>query len=322
MAPRNRSGSRATDRYDRYDDLRWRPYVPVSARRAQAASAARKLTKNGRTLAPISIQGRAMTRTFWGGAWCTNLEAYSDFSNRLPRGRTYARNGSVIDLQMTPGKITALVQGSSLYEVEIVIQPQRAPHWKAIVSECAGKVESVVELLQGRFSNAVMEVITKPGSGLFPTPAEIAMECSCPDWATLCKHVAAVLYGVGARLDERPELLFDLRRVDPAELIERASGMGLLAVTQPDVGASGLRDDQLGDVFGIDLDLGAETAPPASATKKPAPRRGALPKVGIEAKGKSQAKPAAKGKGKAAAATRPSRRVSNKPARRRPNPKG
>lgn len=116
---------------------------------------------------------------------------------------------------------------------------------------CAGKLGSLVELLQGRLSQPVMELVTRQDGGLFPQPSEIEIECSCPDWAGLCKHAAAVLYGVGIRLDEQPELLFKLRKVDHLELINEA------AVAPPVTKASRRRkaiaESDLGEVFGIEL---------------------------------------------------------------------
>src|SRR6202048_743999 len=93
----------------------WRPYVSVAERRRQAQREMAKLTKKGQTVSPVVIEGRTIVKTFWGKAWCENLERYSDFANRLPRGRTYVRNGSVIDLQITPGEIKAMVSGSEIY---------------------------------------------------------------------------------------------------------------------------------------------------------------------------------------------------------------
>ncbi len=256
------------------DSPRFREYVPVAARRARAARTAKQMSRDGRMLDPVVIEGRTVARTFWGSAWCTNLESYSDFSNRLPRGRTYVRNGSVIDLVVSTGQIAALVQGSDLYEVKVAIAPANRPNWNRIVRECAGGIGSVVELLQGRLSDAVMQVMVRRGDGLFPTPPEISMSCTCPDWATMCKHVAAVLYGVGARLDRSPELLFVLRNVDPSELIAKAA-TGAVTRTAVDTGERHLRQDDLGAVFGIDVEEAeTETIPP----RKPTARSGAEPK--------------------------------------------
>ena len=230
----------------------WRPYVPVAERRAKAAREIAKLSKNtGRAALPVLLNGRKIASTFWGKAWCDNLEAYSDFANRLPRGRTYLRNGSVVDLQISKGTVTALVAGSSLYRVEIKIKPLAAPQWKAIQSECAGKIDSLIELLQGKLSSGVMQIVTRPERGLFPTPKEIDLDCSCPDWAGLCKHVAASLYGVGARLDQNPGLLFLLRGVDPADLISKASAADAVRQAGP---APSMSDAEVADVFGIEVE--------------------------------------------------------------------
>ncbi len=206
-------------------------------------------------------------------AWCDNLEAYSDFENRLPRGRAYVRNGSVIDLKIEPGKVHARVMGSSLYQVEIGIAAVPEKHWKSLAKECARSIASLVELLQGKLSKAVMERICQPKTGLFPAPKDIHLNCSCPDWATMCKHVAAVLYGVGARLDEQPELLFTLRQVDASELVTRASELSATARKTPAKGKV-LEDAQLADVFGIELAT-SEVLPetkrkPTRARAKPA----------------------------------------------------
>src|SRR5215208_688935 len=200
----------------------FRPYVSVAKRQAKAKREVEKLRKKGQTITPVKIEGKAIATTFWGKAWCDNLESYSDFENRLPRGRTYVRNGSVCDLQIDPGKVSARVCGSELYRVTIKIKPLADAVWRDVKRQCAGQIGSLVELLQGKLSKAVMEVVTRRDGGLFPEPKEIELSCSCPDWADMCKHVAATLYGVGARLDEQPELLFRLRQVDHLELIAQA----------------------------------------------------------------------------------------------------
>ena len=249
----------------------YRPYVPVARRRANAAREMAKLAKKGQTISPVRIEGRKIARTFWGQAWCDHLESHSDFANRLPRGRTYVRNGSVVDLQICPGKVTARVSGSELYAIEIKIKPLSKPRWQSISSQCAGKIASVLELLQGRLSTGVMEIITHRQSGLFPKPDEITLDCSCPDWADMCKHVAAALYGVGARLDEKPELLFVLRQVDHLELIEQAAA-GQALTPAATAGQKIIAEADLAEVFGIELDpAGAGTAkPPAEGAAAPA----------------------------------------------------
>lgn len=230
----------------------WAPYVSVSERRRKAAKKVSALQKKGQAISPIHIEGRTIAHTFWGKSWCENLEAYSDFSNRLPRGRTYVRNGSVIDLQIGKGVVQAMVSGSSIYQVKITLHPLEQSRWKRLVDQCSGQVDSLVELLQGKVSKGVMAMITCKERGLFPAPHQISMNCSCPDGAVLCKHVAAVLYGVGSRLDEKPELLFELRNVNHEELIKAA-------ISKSSVGRAGLskkilKNNDLSSLFGIDLE--------------------------------------------------------------------
>ncbi|HEY7139417.1 MAG TPA: hypothetical protein VIE44_04930 [Methylomirabilota bacterium] len=231
----------------------WRPYVPTAVRRHNATREVARLRKRGPPVAPIVIQGRTIARSFWGKAWCDNLERYSDFANRLPRGRTYVRNGSVMDLQLGAGRVEALVCGSELYRISVVIAPLSKPRWRAVVRECAGKIGSLVELLQGKFSRAVMETLIRRETGLFPSAKEIAFECSCPDWAAMCKHVAATLYGVGARLDAEPELFFRLRRVDQLDLLTAATSGAALAA-QGGGTRKRIAETALTEVFGIELD--------------------------------------------------------------------
>jgi len=228
------------------------PYVSVAERRRKAAKEVGKLKKKGEVLKPIVLSGRTIANTFWGKAWCNNLESYSDYSNRLPRGRTYVRNGSVLDLKVANGEITALVSGSSIYKVKIIIAKVVINKWNKIVKECAGKIDSLIELLQGKFSKAVMEIITHPEKGLFPHPKEIKLSCSCPDWADMCKHVAAVLYGVGARLDDKPEELFMLRQADHIELIANADTTSLTKSTA-NQNDQILEGGDLSSLFGIDM---------------------------------------------------------------------
>lgn len=230
----------------------WRPYVSVAERRRKAMREVEKRRKKGAPISPITIEGRKIAATFWGKSWCENLESYSDYANRLPRGRTYVRNGSVVDLQIKPGLIEALVSGSELYEVALKIAPVGKRRWESICEDCAGAIDSVVELLQGRFSKGVMERICRQSQGLFPSPAEIELDCSCPDWAGMCKHVAAVLYGVGARFDHQPELLFRLREVDEKELIAGAGKALPLGKQRPAAGKV-LGDGDLSDIFGLDM---------------------------------------------------------------------
>ena len=242
-------------------------YVSVAERRRKAERMVAALKKKGRICLPVVIEGRTIARTFWGKNWCDNLETYSDYESRLPRGRTYARNGSVVDLQIASERITALVSGSDLYEVSISVQPLEQKLWQSVLDECAGNVASVVELLQGNISGAVMEVVTRRGSGLFPVPKQISFRCSCPDGAAMCKHVAAALYGVGAHLDSQPELLFRLRNVDPTQLIRQTGKLPTAAPMHS--GDQGLAGADLSALFGIDLGDAPVAAPLRAAAASP-----------------------------------------------------
>ena len=255
----------------------FRPYVPVAERRRQAQQKLKKLTKKGQSIAPVTIEGRAIAKSFWGKSWCDNLERYSDYANRLPRGRTYIRNGSVVDLQIAKGQVLAFVAGSELYKIKIDIAPVKATRWKSVCRDCAGSIDSLVELLQGRLAKGVMDRVCREGDGLFPSPGEIKLSCSCPDWAEMCKHAAAVLYGVGARLDEKPQLLFVLRGVDESDLFAR-TGEGMpLAAAAPSI-ASRLDDSDVAALFGLEMaDAALSKAPeaPRRADKAKAGAKGA-----------------------------------------------
>jgi uncharacterized Zn finger protein len=258
------------------DDFGFRPYVPVAERRRQAAQKVKQLEKGGRKTEGVQVEGRKLAHTFWGKAWGDNLEAYSDYANRLPRGRTYLRNGSVVDLQIARGRVSALVSGSHLYEIQVNIQPLPSARWKPLVDASAGEMLSMVDLLAGTFSEQVMRRFCDRAGGLFPAPKEITLKCSCPDWADMCKHVAATLYGVGARLDARPELLFTLRGVDPLDLVAAAAAAPA-KVRAPKAGKV-LDTNGLGSIFGIELGQipasAAEATSPTSRTRK-APKRAA-----------------------------------------------
>jgi uncharacterized Zn finger protein len=254
----------------------WAPYVSVAERRKKAEKAAAKARKSGANLSPIEPYRGAIAKTFWGKAWCDNLEAYSDYANRMPRGRTYVRNGSVIHLEISEGQVQAKVMGSSLYQVSVKVTEVPQSQWHAIGKDCSGSIDSLVELLQGKLSTAVMQRICTPRTGLFPAPKEISFSCSCPDSASMCKHIAAVLYGVGARLDQKPELLFGLRKVNAKDLVNQA-GSGLQkSMRGPAVGMV-LDDAMLADVFGIEMD--DVPTKKSSSRKKAGPAKKMAPKA-------------------------------------------
>jgi uncharacterized Zn finger protein len=289
----------------------WRPYVSVAAKRRQAERELAKLRKRGQSIAPVTIEGRTIASSFWGKSWCSNLERYSDFETRMPRGRTYVRNGSVVDLHIAKGEVAAMVVGSSLYKVKITIAPVTAAHWKAICRDCAGAIDSVVELLQGRLAKGVMDRVCRQGDGLFPSPKEIKLSCSCPDWADMCKHVAAALYGVGARLDEKPQLLFDLRGVDQDELLANA-GQDIALTSASPSAAKILDNSDVAALFGLEM---AEAATPDAAVST-APKRHSRSGTSTESKTQVATKPAPKKKSK------PPRATQTKPGRKKAGPAG
>jgi len=247
-------------------------YVPVAQKKARAQKSLEKLRKSNPDIAPIIINGRKLARTWWGIAWNGNLESYSDYSNRIGRGRSYARQGAVLDLKITPGKIAALVQGSESkpYQINITIEPLSKNIWEAITKACEGKIDSLQELIDGKFPKALGELFTVQGKGLFPSPKEIYLNCSCPDWANMCKHVAAVLYGVGARLDENPALFFVLRNVNIDELVSKAIAQKSETLLKKSSRRSGrvIDDGDISAMFGIEMETGNEKAPEKPVAKE------------------------------------------------------
>ena len=247
-------------------DWGYKEYVPASVKKARMAKSLKRLKKKDPNLAPIQIAGRKLASTWWGIAWNTNLERYADYSNRIERGRSYVRNGAVLDLRIEPGKIMGLVQGSHLrpYRIEISIQPLRPEAWSAVTKACIGSIQSLRDLIEGRFPKVLSDLFTAKGVGLFPTPREIQFSCSCPDYADLCKHVAAILYGVGARLDQDPTLFFVLRKVDISDLINHSLNQATDALLEKSKSRSrrALADDDLSGLFGVDV-LKPDLAEPA-----------------------------------------------------------
>lgn len=183
----------------------------------------KKQQKKGKEMHPIIVSGRKITQSWWGTAWCENLERYADYASRLERGKRYVRSGTVVDLTVEKGKIEARVQGrrKTPYKVEIRISPLNQERCQSIISRCSERIENMEELLSGNFPMSMKELFLGDG-GLFPQPSEISFHCSCPDWALMCKHVAATLYGVGVRLDENPALFFELRGIDIDKFIDVA----------------------------------------------------------------------------------------------------
>lgn len=189
--------------------------------RKNAAETAKKEKKKGKILSPVIIQGKKIAKEWWGKAWCENLERYADYDSRLSRGTRYVQTGAVVDLQIQKGRVTARVQGrrKTPYKVEIRISPLSESRCQNIIAACSKKIENLESLMAGTFPEELKETFLGDG-GLFPEPKEISFQCSCPDWALLCKHVAAALYGIGARFDENPLLFFELRGLDVNRLVD------------------------------------------------------------------------------------------------------
>lgn len=224
----------------------------------------------GEALVPVvPTSKRGLSDTFWGQAWNKNLESYSDYENRLPRGRTYLRQGSVMDLEVAKGQVTSTVSGSELYDVIVNIEPLTKKRWEDLKKNCMGRVGSLIELLSGQLSDEIMRHVTDHGHGLFPAPREIQMSCSCPDYADVCKHIAATLYAIGCQLDKNPSLLFTLRGVDAQELIGESTQSALAHFTTGGENADTVAESDLADVFGISFDAPIVSETLLGETKAP-----------------------------------------------------
>ena len=237
-------------------------YVSVAEKREGALKVLEKLRKKNPDISPVIITGKKIATTWWGKSWNDNLESYSDYSNRIGRGRSYVRNCAVLDLKITNGNIIALVKGSETkpYKINISIEPLSKDVWETIAKDCAGKIDSLEELIEGKFPKTLGDLFTAKGNGLFPTPKEITLNCSCPDWANMCKHVAAVLYGVGARLDDEPALFFVLRNVNIGELISETINKKSETLLEKSKAKSGrvIKDNDISDIFGIEIEDGSK----------------------------------------------------------------
>jgi uncharacterized Zn finger protein len=288
--------------------FQWPEYVSVTEQRRRAQKELAKLIKKGCKAQPVTVEGRDIAKTFWGKSWCANLERYSDFASRLPRGRSYVRNGLVIDLTIAKGRISAKVSGSDLYDVVVTISAVATKRWTGICADCSGSIDSLVELLQGRMAKSVMDRVCREGDGLFPAPDEIKLSCSCPDAAGMCKHVAATLYGVGARLDQAPRLIFELRGVDAHELLVNA-GQDMAVSKSAPVSAKLLDSADVGTLFGLEM---ADTTTFNSPVVGRASSRG----VGKAKVGKASTPPAAHAKKPRQPKNARGKRATSKPKRR------
>lgn len=263
----------------------WWSYQDAAKAKAKVQSEIVKRRKRGERFEALLPQttGRKLCTTFWGQAWCRNLEAYQQYESRLPRGRSYFRQGNVYNLVIEKEKVSAVVAGSELYDTKVIIQPLKAARWHDIVEKCEGQVGSMFDLMAGKLGDGVMSVLSHAEDGLFPKPKEIRFDCSCPDHADMCKHVSAVLYAVGVLLDGQPELLFKLRGVDGEDLLAKAK----------DAAVTGMAEST-GELDGADLSaiFGIEIAEPVIEVKKVTKVKKAAKKAKKTAKKKTPEKPA------------------------------
>ena len=261
-------------------------YVTVGEKRAKAAKKLKELKKENPNINPIDIEGMTIAKSWWGKSWNRNLEKYADYSNRIGRGRSYVRHGAVLDLKIGKGEVNSLVQGSASkpYSVTIKIKRISKNTWFDVICACDGKLDSLQELLTGKFPKAMEEIFTAKGNGLFPSPKEINFDCSCPDLANMCKHVAASLYGIGARLDDDPNLFFTLRKANVNDLITRAVKDKTKELLRKAGKKSSriIEDADLSAVFGIEMDK--TTTKTSSSVSKPKTKRKVKKKRATSAK--------------------------------------
>lgn len=230
-------------------------YESVADKKAKASMSLEKLKKKNPDIEPVIIEGRALAKNWWGKAWNLNLESYADFGNRIARGKSYVRSNAVLDLKISKGLIQAKVQGSRSkpYEVEIKIDALDSKKWEQVTALCNHRIDSLEQLVEGKFPKELEVLFTDRKYGMFPSPKEIHFDCSCPDWASMCKHVAAVLYGVGARLDINPMLFFELRGLDGQELVRKSMEQKLESMLK-NAGRKSSReiaDEDISDIFGL-----------------------------------------------------------------------
>ncbi|MCK5543011.1 MAG: SWIM zinc finger family protein, partial [Desulfobacterales bacterium] len=234
-------------------------YVRVADKKAKAEKKIKQLKKKDPNISPVYVTGNKLAESWWGISWNKNLESYADFGNRIGRGRSYIRHSAVLDLKIKPGKIISLVQGSMSrpYNIEITIKKIKPSLWKNIIKKCQGKIDSLNTLLDGNLPKAMAGILTNKEEGMFPSPDEIEFNCSCPDWAYMCKHIAATLYGVGTRLDQDPAMFFTLRGAKIKDLVSqaiKAEANQLIEKSKTKTSKRIIENADLSSAFGIDFD--------------------------------------------------------------------
>ncbi len=274
----------------RYSYGRFPKYVSVAKKRAKTEKKIKQLKKKNPDISPVSIEGKKLAESWWGISWNKNLESYADFSNRIGRGRSYVRHSAVLDLQIKPGKIESLVNGSfsTPYSVEIKIKKIKTLKWKNIIKKCQGETDSLNDLLDGKLPESMANILTNQKQGIFPSPDEIEFDCSCPDWAYMCKHVAATLYGVGTRLDHDPAMFFSLRGIKMDDLVSeaiQAQASQLIEKSKTKKSKRIIQNADLSSQFGIDFDGSDLPGSKLKSTSKP------KSKIKPKSKSKSKSKP-------------------------------
>jgi len=229
--------------------------VTAAEKKEKANRSIAKLKKKDPSIEPIIIEGRTLVKSWWGKAWNLNLESYADYENRIARGKSYVRNNMVLDLRINKGKVMAKVQGSRAkpYYVEILIDALSDEKWEYVTSLCNHSIDSLEQLIEGKFPKELDVLFKEKKYGIFPSPKEIQFNCSCPDWASMCKHVAAVLYGIGSRLDSNPMLFFELRDIDSQELVKKSVEQKLESMLKNASKKSKreIAEKDISDIFGL-----------------------------------------------------------------------
>lgn len=230
-------------------------YESAAEKKAKAKKSLEKLKKMNPGIEPVIIEGRTLAKSWWGKAWNENLESYADYRNRIARGKTYVRSNTVLDLKISKGSVAAKVQGSRSkpYEVDIKIDSLSDKKWEQVKVLCNHRIDSLEQLIEGKFPKELEVLFTDKKYGMFPSPKEISFFCNCPDSAMMCKHVAAVLYGIGARLDMNPMLFFELRSLNGQELVKKSMELKLKSMMK-NAGKKSIReiaDKDIANIFGL-----------------------------------------------------------------------
>src|SRR6516225_9973543 len=192
-----------------YDD--WFPRFPKSKPRA-AKGGIKAQTKRGQ-----------FGQSWWAKRWIAVLESF-DIGARLGRGRSYARNGQVLNIDIAKAEVTAKVQGSrpKPYDVTIQVKSLAEKEWAKVIEALSGQAIYAAKLLAGEMPQDIENVFQEVKLSLFPEKlGDLATECSCPDWSNPCKHIAAVYYLIGEEFDRDPYLLFRLRGLNREDLLRR-----------------------------------------------------------------------------------------------------